>query len=72
MLSGTRKQAESGARSRKEITSEITFKGYTVHTSKEKPQYLIRSDKTDYLAMHKGPPLKKIGKIKRSTKEPGK
>jgi Hypervirulence associated proteins TUDOR domain len=27
---------------KKKITSEITFKGYTVHASKEKPQYLIQ------------------------------
>ena len=44
------------------MTSEITFKGYTVHASKEEPQYLIKSDKTDHLAMHKGSALKKIRK----------
>jgi Hypervirulence associated proteins TUDOR domain len=49
---------------RKIVTSEITFKGYTVHASKEKPQYLIKSDKTDHLAMHKGSALKKIAKSK--------
>jgi hypothetical protein len=38
----------------KKITSAITFKGYTVHASKEEPQYLIKSDNTDHLAMHKG------------------
>ena len=47
---------------RKKITSEITFKGYTVHASKEEPQYLIDSDKTDHQAMHKGSALTKIGK----------
>ena len=55
---------------KKKITSEITFKGYTVHASKEEPQYLIKSDKTDHLAMHKGSALKKISKIKRLDKEP--
>ncbi len=45
---------------RKRITSEITFKGYTVHASKAEPQYLIKSDKTDHMAMHKGSALKKI------------
>ncbi len=44
----------------KKITSEIQFKGYTVHASEEHPQYLIKSDKTDHLAMHKGSALKKI------------
>jgi hypothetical protein len=42
--------------------SEITFKGYTVHASKEEPQYLIKSDKTDHLAVHKGSALRKIPK----------
>jgi hypothetical protein len=46
----------------KKITSEITFKGYTVHASKEEPQYLIVSDKTDHQAMHKGAALTKIAK----------
>ncbi len=41
-------------------TSEITFKGYTVHASKEEPQYEIKSDTTDHLAMHKGSALTKI------------
>jgi len=49
---------------KKKITSEITFKGYKVHASKEEPQYLIESDKTDHLAMHKGSALTKIGKGK--------
>src|SRR5690349_5769882 len=45
---------------KKRITSEITFKGYTVHASKAEPQYLIESDKTDHQA--KGSALKEIGK----------
>ncbi len=47
---------------KKIVTSPITFKGYTVHASKEAPQYLIKSDKTEHLAMHKGSALKKIAK----------
>jgi hypothetical protein len=47
---------------KKKITSGITFKGYIVHASKEEPQYLIKSDKSDHLAMHKGSALKKIRK----------
>ena len=47
---------------KKIVTSEIQFKGYTVHASKEEPQYLIKSDTTDHLAMHKGSALKKIKK----------
>jgi len=45
---------------KKKITSEITFKGYTVHASKDEPQYLIKSSTTDHMAMHKGSALKKI------------
>jgi hypothetical protein len=53
---------------RKKITSQMTFKGYTVHASKDEPQYLIESDKTDHLAMHKGSALKKIRKSGKSKK----
>jgi hypothetical protein len=45
---------------RKKISAPIKFKGYTVRASKEAPQYLIESDKTDHLAMHKGSALRKI------------
>jgi hypothetical protein len=51
-------------RIKKRITSEIKFKGYTVHASKEAPQFLIKSDKSDHLAMHKGSALKKLKKNK--------
>ncbi len=42
---------------RRKVTSEIPFKGYTVRASREEPQYLIESDKTGHLAMHKGAAL---------------
>ena len=42
------------------ITSEIKFKGYTVHASLDEPQYEIASDKTDHIAMHKGSALTKL------------
>jgi hypothetical protein len=45
---------------KKRVTSAIKFKTYTVRASKEEPQYLIKSDKTDHMAMHKGAVLKKI------------
>jgi len=35
-----------------------------VEPSKEEPQYIIKSDKTDHLAIHKGSALKKIKKRK--------
>lgn len=42
------------------ITTEIEFKGYTVHASKDDPQYEIKSDTTDHIAMHKGSALTKL------------
>jgi hypothetical protein len=45
---------------KKKVTSAVKFKTYTVRASKEEPQYLIKSDKTDHMAMHKGAALKKI------------
>lgn len=44
----------------KVVTSEIEFKGYTVHASEDEPQYQIKSDKTDHIAMHKGSALEKV------------
>lgn len=51
----------------KKVTSEIPFKGYTVRASKAEPQYLLKSDKTDHLAMHKGSALKRIRKTRRNS-----
>lgn len=45
---------------KKTVTCAVKFKTYTVRASKEEPQYLIKSDKTDHMAMHKGAALKKI------------
>lgn len=42
------------------VTSEINFKGYVHHASREEPQYLIKSDKTDHVAIHKGAALRLI------------
>ena len=47
---------------RKKVTSAIQFKTYIVRATAEEPQYLIKSDKTDHMAMHKGAALKKIGR----------
>ena len=44
----------------KKVTSAIKFKTYTVRASREEPQYLIKSDTTDHLAMHKGSALRKL------------
>ena len=47
---------------KKKVTSAIKFKTYTVRATAEEPQYLIKSDKTDHMAMHKGAALKKLGR----------
>jgi len=44
----------------KKISSDTTFKGYTRHASREAPQYLIKSDKTDHIAIHKSTALQLI------------
>ena len=42
------------------VTSEIQFKGYTVHASEDEPQYEIKSETTEHVAMHKGSALRKL------------
>jgi hypothetical protein len=54
---------------KKKVTSVIKFKTYTVRASKEEPQYLIKSDKTDHMAMHKGSALKKLSKGNRASQK---
>jgi hypothetical protein len=41
-------------------TRDVDYKGYTHHASKDEPQYEIRSDKTDHIAMHKGAALRRM------------
>jgi hypothetical protein len=42
------------------VTSNVRFKGYTHHASKDEPQYIIKSDTTEHVAIHKGQALKRI------------
>jgi hypothetical protein len=44
----------------KKVVSNILIKGYVHHASREEPQYLIQSDKTDHVAIHKGKALRHI------------
>lgn len=39
---------------------DVEYKGYTHHASADEPQYEIRSDTTDHIAMHKGSALKRL------------
>lgn len=56
----------------KKVVSDVALKGYTHHATKEEPQYFIKSDKTDHVAIHKGAALKRLStrpKRKKSTKK---
>jgi hypothetical protein len=44
------------------VTSPTKFKGYMVHARRDAPQYEIKSDTTDHIAMHKGSALTKLRK----------
>ena len=44
----------------KKVTSNVVFKGYVHHSSKDEPQYIIKSDTTEHVAIHKGQALKRI------------
>jgi hypothetical protein len=60
----------------KKVVSEVKFKGYTHHATKTEPQYFIKSDKTDHVAIHKGAALRLLKprpkmKRKNSVKKPG-
>ena len=41
----------------KKVVSDVRIKGYVHHATKNEPQYLIKSDKTDHIAIHKGAAL---------------
>lgn len=41
-------------------THDVDYKGYTHHASKDEPQYEIKSDKTNHIALHKGAALTRI------------
>jgi hypothetical protein len=42
-------------------TQDTDYKGHTHHASEDEPQYEIKSDKSDHIAMHKGSALRKLG-----------
>lgn len=60
----------------KKVVSDVRFKGYTHHATKDEPQYFIQSDKTDHIAIHKGAALRLLRtrpqrKTKKSAKKRG-
>lgn len=44
----------------KRVVADFRFKGYMHHASRQEPQYLIQSDKTDHVAIHKGTALTRL------------
>lgn len=41
-------------------TQDVEYKGYVHHATESDPQYEIKSDKTDHIAMHKGGALTEL------------
>jgi hypothetical protein len=41
-------------------TRDTEYKGYVHHATAEEPQFEIKSDRTDHIAMHKASVLQKI------------
>jgi hypothetical protein len=41
-------------------TKDTDYKGYVHHASADDPQYEIKSDKTDHVALHKGRALRHL------------
>lgn len=41
-------------------TNDVDYKGHMHRCSVDDPQYEIKSDKTDHIAMHKGGVLEKV------------
>jgi len=41
---------------------DVNYKGHVHHASAEEPQYEIKSDKTDHVAMHKAGALRRLRK----------
>ena len=39
---------------------DVNYKGYTHHADKCDPQYEIKSDKTDHVALHKSGALRRL------------
>ena len=41
-------------------TKNVNYKGYVHHASKADPQYEIKSDNTDHIALHRGAALRHL------------
>ena len=41
-------------------TRNVNYKGYVHHATSDEPQYEIKSDKTDHVALHKAAALRRL------------
>jgi hypothetical protein len=41
-------------------TKDVNYKGHTHHATTDEPQYEIKSDKTDHIALHKAGALRHV------------
>lgn len=54
----------------KKVISDLRFKGYVHHATKDEPQYLIKSDKTEHVAIHKGTALRLLkSRVRKKTRK---
>jgi hypothetical protein len=60
----------SGVIARK-VTSNTRFKGYVHHASKDDPQYIINSNKTNHVVIHKGTALQHVSAGARNASKRG-
>jgi Hypervirulence associated proteins TUDOR domain len=52
----------------RKVISDVKFKGYTHHATREEPQYFIHSDKTDHVAIHKDAALRLLSRSRSQKK----
>ena len=43
-------------------SKDLNFKGYVHHAGRDDPQYEIKSDRTDHVALHKGRVLRRLAR----------
>ena len=43
-------------------TRDVNYKGYVHHASRGDPQYEIKNDKTEHVALHKGRTLRRLSR----------
>ena len=51
----------------RKLMRDLKLKGYIRHASRDNPCYMIKSDKTDHVAVHQGSALRKLTPKKRAS-----